>query len=141
MAARFTEGQLATKHRADELRVRALELAEIELDAYAPVLEAMRLPRNDPERASRVDAARTEASQSPLEVAEIAAEVAELAAELARAGNPNLVGDAITGALLAEGAAQAAANLVAINLVDGPMVDRAGGFSQRAHIARERALA
>jgi hypothetical protein len=33
MAARFTEGHLATKHRADEMRARALELAEIELYA------------------------------------------------------------------------------------------------------------
>lgn len=141
MAARFTEGHLATKHRADELRARALELAEIELDAYAPVLEALRLPREDPDRAERVDAARTEASQSPLEVSRIAAEVADLAAELATAGNPNLSGDAIAGALLAEAAAQAAAKLVAINLTDGPMVDQAAEAARKAHTARERALA
>jgi len=141
MAARFAEGGLGTKHRADELRERALELAEIELEAYAPVLEALRLPRNDPERAARIDAARTEASQSPLEVARIAAEVAELAAELASAGNPNLTGDAIAGALLAEASAQASARLVAFNLIDGPMVDQAAELARQARAARERALA
>ncbi len=71
------------------------------------MLDALRLPRDDPERAARVDAARTEASQSPLELAQISAELAELAADLASGGNPNLAGDAITGALLAEAAAQA----------------------------------
>jgi formiminotetrahydrofolate cyclodeaminase len=140
MAARFTEGHLATKHRADELRARALELAEIELYAYAPVLEALRLPRNDPERADLVDAARTEASKSPLEVARIAADAAELAAELVTAGNPNLTGDALAGALLAEAAAQASARLVAINLIDGPMVDQAAELARQARAARERAL-
>jgi formiminotetrahydrofolate cyclodeaminase len=140
MAARFA-GDWSRAHRARELRARALELAEIELNAYAPVLDALRLPRDDPERAARVDAARTEASQSPLEVAQIGAEVSELAAELATAGNPNLTGDAIAGALLAEAAAQAAARLVAVNLTDGPMVNQAAEFARRAHEARERALA
>lgn len=140
MAARFA-GDWDQAHRARELRLQALEQAEIELAAYEPVLEALRLPRDDPDRAGRIDAARTEASQSPLALARVAAEVAELAAELAGGGNPNLAGDAIAGALLAEAAAQAAAKLVAINLTDGPMVDQAAECARRAHAARERALA
>ena len=64
-----------------------------------------------------------------------------MAADLARAGNPNLAGDAIAGALLAEAAAQASARLVAINLTDGPMVDQAAEFAGRARDARDRALA
>ncbi len=109
MAAAFTPGGSETAERARELRARALELAEVELHAYEPVLEALRLPRDDPERAGRVRAAQDAASESPLEVARIAAELAELASELARTGNPNLAGDAIAGALLAEASAQAAA--------------------------------
>jgi formiminotetrahydrofolate cyclodeaminase len=140
MAARFA-GDWTVAHRARELRAAALEQAEIELGAYEPVLEALRLPRDDPDRATRIDAARTEASQSPLEVARLATDVAERAAELAANGNPNLSGDAIAGVLLAEAAAQAAAKLVAINLTEGPMVDRAIELAERAHAARERALA
>jgi formiminotetrahydrofolate cyclodeaminase len=139
MAARFA-GEWDVAHRARELRERSLELAEIELSAYQPVLDALRLPRDDPDRAARVDAARTQASQSPLEVAWVAADLAELAADMANAGNPSLTGDAIAGALLAEAAAQAAARLVAINLTDGPMVDQAAKSALRAEAARARAL-
>lgn len=140
MAARFADGRATLVDRAGELRTRALELAEIELHAYERVLEALRLPREDPERAARVKAARTEASQSPLEIARVSAELAELAAEIAHTGNHNLAGDAIAGALLAEAAAEAAARLVAINLTDGPAVTEATELARRALAARERAL-
>jgi formiminotetrahydrofolate cyclodeaminase len=141
MAASFAPGRDAVAHRADELRARALALAEIEVHAYEPVLEALRLPRDNPDRAARVGAARIAASRSPLEIAQVGAEVAELAAELAHGGNQNLAGDAIAGALLAEAAAQAAARLVAINLTNGPQVDDAGELAARARAARDSALA
>jgi methenyltetrahydrofolate cyclohydrolase len=140
MAANFADGHDDAFARAGELRTRALQLAEIELHAYEPVLEALRLPRDDPERPARVSATQTEASKSPLEVARVGADVAELAADLARGGNPNLTGDAIAGALLAEAAAQAAARLVAINLTEGPVVEEAAGHAARAAAAREHAL-
>jgi formiminotetrahydrofolate cyclodeaminase len=140
MAASFTPGREAVAQRAGALRARALALAEIEVHAYEPVLEALRFPRDDPDRAARVSAARIEASRSPLEIAQVGAEVAELAAELAHNGNRNLAGDAIAGALLAEAGAQAAARLVAINLTDGPTVDEAAEHAARARAAREHAL-
>jgi formiminotetrahydrofolate cyclodeaminase len=140
MAAAFTPERVADAERARAARVRALELAEIELHAYEPVLEALRLPRDDPQRAERVDVARARASESPLAVAAVGAELAELAVDLARTGNQNLAGDAIAGALLAEAAAQAAARLVAINLIDGPAVVEAAELARRAAAARELAL-
>jgi formiminotetrahydrofolate cyclodeaminase len=142
MAAAFTAstGAEDSARRAGELRERALELAEIELHAYEPVIEALRLPREDPERAARVQDAQAAASRSPLEIARIGAELAEQAAELARTGNPNLSGDAIAGALLAAAAAQAAARLVATNLTAGAAVDDANELARRAQVARDRAL-
>ena len=140
MVANFAVGRAEAFARAGELRTRALKLAEIELHAYEPVLEALRLPRDDTERANKVSAAQTEASKSPLKVARVGADIAELAADLARGGNPNLTGDAIAGALLAEAAAQAAARLVAINLTDGPAVEEAAGHAARAAAARDSAL-
>jgi methenyltetrahydrofolate cyclohydrolase len=142
MATSFTQDDLDPQfQRAGEMRTRALELAEIELHAYEAVLEALRLPHEDPQRPERIRAAQTEASQSPLEIARVAAELAELGADLAQTGNPNLAGDAIAGALLAEAAAQAAARLVAINLTEGADVAEAAGLARRALAARDAALA
>ena len=65
----------------------------------------------------------------PLEIAGIGARVAQLAVRVAEDGNPNLRGDAVTGALLAAASARSAASLVDINV-------RLGGLdpelSQRA---------
>ena len=52
----------------------------------------------------------------PLEIAGIGVEVALMAARLAEAGNPNLRGDAVTGAVLAAASARSAACLVDINV-------------------------
>jgi methenyltetrahydrofolate cyclohydrolase len=140
MAANFTPDREDTAHRARELRTRSLELAEDELHAYEPVLDAIRLPRQDPDREDRIRAAQLEAAGPPLAIANAAAELAELATALATTGNPNLAGDAITGALLAEAAAQAAARLVQINLGDNPLVREATELARRARSAREEAL-
>ena len=53
MAGRFGELDDAVA-RAGALRARALELRDADLEAYLPVLEALRLPREDPERAARL---------------------------------------------------------------------------------------
>jgi len=140
MAAAFSPECEETARRAAGLRARALELAEIELHAYEPVLEALRLPRDDPERAVRIEEARATASESPLAIADVGAELAELAADITRTGNRNLASDAIAGALLAEAAAQAAGRLVAINLTEGSSVHESAELARRAHAAREAAL-
>src|SRR6185312_11634992 len=69
MAASFAGQDTA---RARELRARALELAEQELTAYAPVLEAMRLPKDDPTRTEKLGRALADAADSPLEIARVA---------------------------------------------------------------------
>ena len=129
--------------RAAALRARALELADEDLGSYAPVLEAQRLPADDPARAERLRAALSRASDVPLAVAEAGCEVAELAAERARAGGRALEGDATAGALLAEAATRAAARLVELNLAAQPDDQRVGAareLAARAVAARERAL-
>jgi formiminotetrahydrofolate cyclodeaminase len=115
MAAAFAE-ESGGARRARELRAQALALAERELTAYQPVLDALRLPKDDPARAERLCQALSDAADSPLEIATTAAEVAGLAAELAATGNRTLEGDANTAAELARAARRAAARLVEINL-------------------------
>jgi formiminotetrahydrofolate cyclodeaminase len=141
MAARIGGGD---SERPRTLRERALELAEAELSSYAPVLEALRLPREDPGRGERLATALLEASRAPLEVSEIGAEVAELGLAVAQSSNAAVRGDALAGVVLAEAATTAAARLVEINLVDAgadDLIERARAARGRAAEARARALA
>jgi formiminotetrahydrofolate cyclodeaminase len=127
------------RERAGGIRERAIVLAEEELGSYAPVLEAHRLPLGDPERPERLADALVEASGPPAEIAELAAEAAELGARVAAAAAPAVRGDAVTGTLLAEAAATAAAGLVETNLKDRPgepAAKRAADARKRARRAR-----
>jgi formiminotetrahydrofolate cyclodeaminase len=131
MAARI--GALdAVAARAEALREEALRLADADADGYAPVLVALRLPRDDPTRSARLQGALAAAADVPLAIAELAAEVAELARQTAAAGKSALRGDALAGADIAAGAARAAARLVEINLASAP---------EDARVARARAAA
>jgi formiminotetrahydrofolate cyclodeaminase len=120
MAARFSAtrlpgaGELADQ--ADELRRRLDQLADMDARAYAAVLDAGRQPGDDGQRRERMREALLGAAHVPLEIAGIGVEVAVMAARLAEAGNPNLRGDAVTGAVLAAASARSAACLVDINV-------------------------
>jgi formiminotetrahydrofolate cyclodeaminase len=136
MAAAFAE-DAESAARASELRTEALSLAVRDGEAYASALAARRrAPRDD----AQVAAAMAAAAEPPLLIAEAGAETAELAAAVAVMGKPTLKGDALTGALLAEAGARAAARLAEMDL------DAAGhaappGMAARAHVATRRAAA
>jgi formiminotetrahydrofolate cyclodeaminase len=137
------ERMATMRARAGELRARALELAEEELHVYEAVLEALREPEDAPGRGERLDAALSDAADSPLAVARAAAEVAALAAEAASTGNRHLRGDAVAGALLAEAACCASSRLADLNLAGRPQDPRrteASDLMQRALQARLMAL-
>jgi methenyltetrahydrofolate cyclohydrolase len=146
MSAAFGSGAEAEAAgaRAHQLRRAALALADEDLTAYGPVLEALALPADAPERRQRLAAALGAAAEPPLGIAEAAAEVAELGVTAARSGSRHLIGDALTGVVLAEAAGRAAAELVAINLdPDGgdPRRPRAGQLAGRAAAARKEIFA
>jgi formiminotetrahydrofolate cyclodeaminase len=129
MSARIgSEGTNDSAARAAELRGEALRLAEEELTSYAPVLEAA----TPADRTTALDAA----SEPPAQIAEAAAEVAELGVSVASSSSPAVRGDALTGVILAEAAATAAARLVETNITSGPVFDRARGAAERASKAR-----
>ena len=120
-------GELADE--ADELRRRLAQLAEEDAQAYAAVLEALRGPGEASQREVQRQEALLGAALVPLEIAGIGARVARLAVRVAEAGNPNLRGDAVTGAVLAAASARSAACLVDINVGLGGLDP---GLSRRA---------
>jgi formiminotetrahydrofolate cyclodeaminase len=124
--------------RADALRSRTATLALADEDAYAKVIEALRLP-DSPSRDAEVAAALSAAADVPLAVAEAAAEVALLADLVAREGSDRLRGDALVAAALAEAGARGAAELVAINLAgrEDPRIDRAMSFASARGLRSE----
>jgi len=142
MAGRLSARQLGALDaeflvaEADRLRGSAASLVQADAEAYHDVVAALRdepgqdlgasdVPGPDAEvRRQRIDGALSEAAAIPMEVLELAAQTARLAARLATGGNPNLRGDAITAALLAQAGARAAAVLVSINLAASPGDDR-----------------
>lgn len=132
MTARLSARQLAAAEReelttdSERIRARVAALIQADADSYQGVIAAQRLPAGpDGEtRRRRIAAALSDAAEVPMQIVELAVPVARIAARLAAAGNPNLRGDAITGALLAEAGARAAAVLVGINLAAAPGDDR-----------------
>lgn len=123
MSARLSEDYLAEApdlaERADRLRERASQLASDDAEAYGGLIAARRLPRGEPESEDAVRRATEYATDVPLRIAEAAREAAGISARLATDGNPNLRGDAVTAASLAEAAARSAAELAAINAEEG----------------------
>ena len=124
---------LAAEARA--LLQRAAPLAQADADAYGGVLAALRTPGQ--QRAEQVSTALAQASEVPLEVAELGDRVATLAANIAGQGNPAVRGDALAAAGLAAAAARTAAALVQINLAGMPDDPRPAQAAERAaHAAR-----
>jgi methenyltetrahydrofolate cyclohydrolase len=142
MAARFSDTRLPASAdiagQADELRARAAGLADQDAAAFREVLDAYRRPKGGGDRHRRIAAALDTAARVPLEIAEIAAQVAGLAEAVAAGGNPNLQGDAVAAANLAEASARSAAALVDINVGLGGLP---GELSRRAAAAAALAQA
>jgi len=140
MVARFSADQsreaLHVTQQADGLRMKAADLAQADGAAYEGVISARRNARAAADRRQQVRAAFSAAADVPCEIARVGAAAAELAAWLAEHGNPNLRGDAVTAALLAEAGVRAAAELVALNLSAATIVDgRAGESSEMVGLA------
>jgi len=142
MAARLSADYLTDANglaeRAECLRQRVAPLAQEDATAYRHVLAAYRVPDGEEGpgiRRERTQKALSDAADVPLNIAEAGPEVGGVATRLAREGNPNLRGDAVAAALLAEAGVRAAAVLVEIDTTAGGLVDdrlrHAGEFATR----------
>ena len=132
MAARFSAKQLPEAgdlaDQADKLRLMAAQLADMDARAYTAVLDMFRRHGDANQRREALLAA----AMVPLEIAGIGARVAALAVPVAESGNPNLRGDAVTGAVLAAASARSAASLVDINVRLGGLDPELSGRAARA---------
>src|SRR5262245_38329490 len=101
---------------ADTLRGELRRLVDEDAAAYARVSEAYKIPRDDPARTDRTDAALLGAAQTPLEVATRAGRLAGLAREIGAIGNKNARSDATVAGLLARAAVEGALENVKVNV-------------------------
>jgi formiminotetrahydrofolate cyclodeaminase len=127
------------------LRTKGFALATEISEAYATALEVLEAPPGDTvdERDQAIATALSRAADVPLAIARAAGDAAELAATVTERGDPATQGDAGAAALLAVGAARAAASLVGINLTatpGDPRVAEAKLLADDAEHAARRAL-
>jgi formiminotetrahydrofolate cyclodeaminase len=155
MVAELSIGRAdATDHQAQLIDLREgavgrqsalLDLAEEDAAAYAAVVTARRMPKDDnPQREARARMLRTAmvaAAEVPLRTAQVAAEVLAMAKRIAPIGNQNAVSDAGVAAQLASAAVRAALLNVRINLphlaAGEPLLDTAPAEVDRLQIAAE----
>lgn len=133
MVARFDEGKAALRERADELshaiaeadaiRAELLGLVDEDARAYALVSAAYAIPRGDPGRAERVEAALHEAVRPPYKIMGACARAIALLEDLSRSCSRLLLSDVGCGAMLCRGALDAANLTVCVNTAS--MRDRA----------------
>ncbi len=116
------DGAAGARAQAQALRRRALRLAEGDATAYADARAALAQrggAADSRDRDARIGEAVSLAGQVPLEIGAAAGDVAQLATEIVAHGSADVRADAAIAAILAAGAARAAAQLVEINLVAG----------------------
>jgi glutamate formiminotransferase/formiminotetrahydrofolate cyclodeaminase len=108
--------------RAEELRTTLTSQIDRDATAFTAVLEAIRLPQDDPEksrlREQAIQTATLNAARVPLDVAVFSLEVMALAVQVAQTGNSNAISDGAVGATLAKAAITGAGFNVRVNLVD-----------------------
>lgn len=128
---------------AESERVRAELTGSIEEDsaAFHGILQAFRLPEEEPARHSIIEEATLRAAEVPLQTARYALRVMELAVRAARLGNLTALSEAAAGATLARAALTAAGYNVRINAQNlarkeqgAPLVFEMDALEQRATI-------
>jgi glutamate formiminotransferase/formiminotetrahydrofolate cyclodeaminase len=111
--------------RGQQLKERFVAAIDADTAAFDQLLEAMRMPKDDPHREAALADATINAAEVPLGVLEACPETIELCREVARIGLQASLSDAGVGAQMARAAAAGAYQNVCINLasLDDPRRD------------------
>jgi glutamate formiminotransferase/formiminotetrahydrofolate cyclodeaminase len=103
-------------NRTQELKDRMLAAVDADTAAFDGLLDAMRMPKDDPARGQALADATVGAAEIPLGVLKACPEIIELNREIARIGLKASLSDAGVGAQMARAAAAGAYQNVCINL-------------------------
>ncbi|HCI29508.1 MAG TPA: cyclodeaminase/cyclohydrolase family protein [Fervidobacterium sp.] len=95
---------------------KALNLAEADIKAFDSVMEAYKLPKEDPQKQEKIQEALKKAIETPFELVACARDVMKFSEIVARWGNKNAVSDAFSAAELARAACKIGEYNVMINL-------------------------
>lgn len=95
---------------------RTLRLANSDVDAFNQVMEALKLPKDDPQREEKLESTLKKATEVPFELIECARDVLKYSEVVAKWGNKNAVSDAFSAAELAQAACKIGEYNVMINL-------------------------
>ena len=125
MAGRLSAGRKKTEEErraleerieiADALRQRLLALIDWDAAGFEPLSKAYALPKDDPDRKTKLRDASLRACEAPMEMLRCCGETAQVLQELRERVSPLLLSDVGCAAALCRGALEAAAMNVWVN--------------------------
>lgn len=114
------EDMQAVREEAERLRAEILSYIQKDADAFGALVTAWRLPKDDPSRAARNEAATRTAAEVPLTLAEACARIFPLAAQVLAKGVASARSDGELAVLFAAAAIRGALYNVRINIKNMP---------------------
>ena len=94
--------------QAGTLRKRALELIDADAEAFLPLSEVYRMPKDDPERETKMEKCLAAAASVPMDILRLSCEALDLLALFAENGSKLAISDAATGAVVCKAALEGA---------------------------------
>ncbi|MBR2208875.1 MAG: cyclodeaminase/cyclohydrolase family protein [Synergistaceae bacterium] len=101
--------------KAENLRLKLLELVDEDAKAFEPLSQAYSIPKDNPERDEILEKALLNACKAPLKIIESCAEVIKLLEEMSEKGSKLLISDVGCGAYLCRAAMESAALNIFVN--------------------------
>ena len=95
-------------NKAEQFRAEALGMIDGDAEAFMPLAEVYRLPKDDPERGERMENALYNAASVPMKLMKLCAEAIDLLALFADYGSSLAISDAATGAVICKAALEGA---------------------------------
>ena len=130
--AQYEEEMTALTERARALSEKLVALIDADAEAFAPLSACYALPKDDPERAERMEQALDRAAQVPLEILRCACEGIELHAAMEEKCSALAVSDVATGVVLCWAALYGAAVNVRVNTKSMTNRERAEELNREA---------